>query len=106
MTEIKATEIVDTTFGKKVVLDSPYEAKQFIKFMPWSADDTVNYDELEEGTETPEFEFSDDFECHSSWDSDAYAWEIDLDSFGEAKEFFESVGIEVTVESDVALAAE
>jgi len=107
MTEtITATEIVETNFGEKVLLDSPFEAKQFIKYMPWSAGDGVNYDELEEDTETPDFEFSDDFECHSSWDPDEYAWAIDVDSFGEAKAFFESVGYEVTVDADVALAAE
>jgi hypothetical protein len=92
---ITATEIVETNFGEKVLLDSPYEAKQYIKFMPWSADDGVNYDELEDDTPTPDYEFSPDFASHSSWDPEAYSWAIDKGTFGQAVDFFESVGIEV-----------
>jgi len=92
---ITATEVVETPFGEKVLLDSPYEAKQYIKYMPWSADDGVNYDELEDGTQTPDYEFSPDFGCHSSWDPEAYSWAIDASTFGQAVDFFESVGIEV-----------
>lgn len=104
MTEtITATEIVETDFGEKVLLDSPFEAKQYIKYMPWQADDGVNYDELEDDAETPDFDFSDDFASHSTWDPDEYAWAIDVDSFGEAKDFFESVGFRVEVNDGVAL---
>lgn len=97
---ITAVAVVETNFGEKVALDSPFEAKQFIKFMPWSSDDGVNYDELDDDVDTPDFEFSDGFETHSSWDPDNYQWQIDVDSFEEAREFFESVGYTVSVETD------
>jgi len=102
---ITATDVVETNFGEKVLLDSPYEAKQFIKFMPWAEGDDVNYDELESDTETPEFEFSDGFSCHSTWDADEYSWAIDAGCFSEAREFFESVGITVDVDNRVMLEA-
>jgi hypothetical protein len=92
---ITATEVVETPFGEKVLLDSPYEAKQYIKYMPWSAGDGVNYDEHDEDTLTPDYESSEDFACHSSWNPDEYSWAIDADTFGQAVDFFESVDIEV-----------
>jgi hypothetical protein len=102
---IKAEEIVETNFGEKVLLDSPYEAKQFIKFMPWGEDDDVNFEELEEDTHTPDFEFSSNFSCHASWNADRTAWEIDVGSFEEASRFFESVGIDVDDEAGVLISA-
>jgi len=94
---IVAEEIVETRFGEKVYIDSPYEAKQYIKFMPWSADDGANPEELESDTQVPDFEFSDEFETHASWDADEYKWALDATTFNEAIEFFKSVGFEVEI---------
>jgi hypothetical protein len=94
---IVAEEIVETRFGEKVYIDSPYEAKQYIKYMPWSADDGPNTDELESDTEVPSFEFSEGFETHASWDSDEYKWALDAETFNEAIDFFKSVGFEVEI---------
>lgn len=98
---ITIEEIVETDFGEKAAIDSPYEAKQFIKFTPWSEDDGVNYDELEDDTETPEFEFSDDFAAYHTWDPDAYRWMVNVESLSETIDFLESVGFEVEVSDSV-----
>jgi len=94
---IVAEEIVETRFGEKVYIDSPYEAKQYIKYMPWSADDGPNPEELDSDTPVPDFEFSDEFETHASWDSDEYKWALDVASFNESIEYFKSVGFDVEV---------
>lgn len=103
--EITVTEIVETDFGEKVQLDTPYEAKQYITYMPWQASDTVNSEELEAGTITPDYEFSPNFGCHHSWNPDDYVWEIDRESIHQAVEYFESVGIEVIDETGLLLTA-
>lgn len=98
---ITAVEIQETDFGEKVVLDSPYDAREYIAYMPWENGDGTNPDELDEDTDEPDFEFSDGFEAHHTWDGEAYNWLVDVDAFSEIREYFESVGFEVTVDGDV-----
>lgn len=97
--EITAVEIVETDFGEKYALDSPFEAKEHIKFLPWGEDQGPNYDELGDDTPTPEFEFSDGYAAHHTWEPAALdgagAWLVDVDSFDETKAFLESVGYTV-----------
>ena len=118
---IRVVERIESDFGEKAVLDSPFEAKDFINALPWNA---LAEEEQEHGSlrakledrgvdgaainAAEEFEFSDDFAAHASWDPNALgyeegAWTIDADSFDEAAEFFEFVGYRVKIESDVEL---
>lgn len=101
---ITAVEIVETDFGEKVLLKSPFEAKQYIKYMPWQPGDGVNYDELEDDAETPDFNFSSEFGTYAKplyEDGQFAGWKVAVDSFPEAVEFLESVGFDVDVESAV-----
>jgi hypothetical protein len=116
---IVAVEIQEQEFGEKVVLESPFEAKDFIKVLPWKA----YSEELEENGSlkqkavsrgmgadnvaikaVEDYEeqegFSDDFATHVSWDPDALgpskgAWTIDVSGFEQAADFFEFCGFEV-----------
>lgn len=111
---ITAVEVVETDFGEKVVLDSPFDAKDFIKVLPWNSFE----EEVEEhgslGAKAvsrgmsednvaiqaaEDFDFSDGFATHVSWEPDALqgngAWTIDAASLDEATEFFEHCGFEV-----------
>lgn len=106
MTEtITAEEIQETNFGEKVVLDSPYEARDYVAFMPWDNGDDTNPDEFEDSGDVPDFEFSDDFGAHHKWDADEYKWKVDVDAFEEIHAYFESVGFEVEVADSVYDAA-
>lgn len=122
---ITAVAVQETDFGEKVVLDSPFEAKDVIKHLPWKeySEEVDEYGSLKEkaesrGTNTKtsqlvevfdayeQYGFSDDFATHVSWDPDAIgpdqgAWTIDAESFDEAKDFFEFAGYHVEVEDDV-----
>lgn len=124
---IRAVEVQEQDFGEKVVLDSPFEAKDVIKHLPWKAyeDEVSEYGSLKEkaadrGTnvKTSElqdvfdayeaFGFSDDFATHVSWDPNALgpdsgAWTIDVESFEEAAQFFEFAGYTVEVADGVSL---
>ena len=124
---IIAVEIHETDFGEKVVLDSPFEAKDTIKHLPWKEyqEEVDEYGSLKQkaesrGTNTKtseltevfdameQYGFSDDFATHVSWDPaalgpDTGAWTIDADAFTEAKDFFEFCGYSVEVADDVDL---
>lgn len=95
---ITATEIVDTKYGRKVYLDSPFAAKDYIKYLPFGDNDTPNTEELDE---MPDFEFSKNFASHRKWNPDEGVWELDQSAFVEAREFFESVGFDVECEERV-----
>jgi len=103
--QITVSEVVETEFGEKVQLETPYKAKQYIKYMPWSKDDTVNSEELNAETIAPDYEFSPNFGCHHSWNPDDYVWEIDRESIHQAVDYFESIGIEVNDETGLLLHA-
>jgi hypothetical protein len=124
---ITAVEVKETEFGEKVALESPFEAKDLIKYLPWKeyADEVSEYGSLRDkaqarGTNTKTSElmqvfeayekygFSDDFATHVSWDPDALgpdqgAWTIDREAWDEAADFFEFAGYSVEVESGVDL---
>lgn len=114
---IHAEEVIETQYGEKVVLDSPFDAKDFIKAMPFmeygSYDDYTA--ELEEGgvadgaiNAAEDFDFSEGFASHRSWNPTALgpdngAWVVDADSFEETREFLEHCGFEVEVSDTVNL---
>lgn len=122
---ITAVEVQETDFGEKVVLDSPFEAKDHIKHLPWKeySAEVSEHGSLREKAESrgvntktseltevfdamEQYGFSDDFSTHVSWDSEALgpsegAWTIDVEAFGEAKDFFEFCGYNVEVEDGV-----
>lgn len=123
MTEdtITAVEILETDFGEDLVIQSPYDAKEFIQSLPWK---TLKEEEEEHGSlrakledrgvadaaimAAEDFEFSDDFAAHPGWEPNALgredgAWTIDVDAWDEASEFFEFAGFETDVRSDVNL---
>lgn len=115
MTEdtIVAAELQETEFGEKLALQSPYDALQFMKSLPWKTleEEVAEHGSLrakledrdvEEGAinAAEDFGFSDDFAAHASWepralDPDTGAWMIDPDAWEEASEFFEFAGFEV-----------
>lgn len=118
---IRAVEIQETDFGENVVLESPYEAKEFINALPWKelqeevAEHGSLRDKLEgRGVEpaaidaAEAFSFSDDFAAHSTWEPNARgyeegAWVIDVEAFEEAAEFFEFAGYRVKIDDGVEL---
>jgi len=118
---IEAVEIQETEYGEKVVLASPYDAKEFINALPWKE---LSEEESEHGSlraklesrdvagpaidAAEEFDFSPDFAAHASWDPSALgyedgAWVIDREAWDEAREFFEFSGFDVKVRSGVDL---
>lgn len=124
---ILAVEVQETDFGEKVVLDSPFEAKDHIKHLPWKeySEEVGEHGSLKAKAESrgvntktseltevfdamEQYGFSDDFATHVSWDPEALgpeagAWTIDVESFTEAKDFFEFCGYSVEVADDVEL---
>jgi len=123
---IRVESIQEQKYGEKAVIDSPYAAKDYIKFLPWKAYE----DELDEhgslkgkaqnrGTNTKTSElmklfdemekygFSNDFATHVSWDPDALdgdgAWTIDAGSVPEAADFWQFAGYTVTTGEGVDL---
>jgi len=111
---IIAIEVQETEYGEKVVLQSPFEAKDFIKALPWkevqeevSDHGSLKAKAISRGMDADnvaiqaieDFDFSDDFATHASWEStalgpDSGAWTIDVDALDEAFEFFEFAGFE------------
>lgn len=118
---IEAVEIQETEYGEKVVLDSPFEAKEFINVLPWKTleEEVDEFGSIRAKAESrdvddaairaaEEFEFSDDFAAHASWDPNGIgyedgAWVIDVDAWEEAREFFEFSGYTVKVRDGVSL---
>lgn len=118
---IVAVEVQEQKFGEKVVLDSPFDSKDFLKVLPWKemqeeveehgslrekavsrgmSNDNVAIDAAED------FGFSDDLATHVSWDSsalgpDSGAWTVDVESFEEVAEFLEFAGFPVEVKPGV-----
>lgn len=124
---IKAVKIQETDFGEKVVLDSPYESKDYIRHLPWKEyqEEVNEHGSLKSKAESrgvntktselmdvfdamEQYGFSDEFATHVSWDPDALgpdegAWTIDREAFGEASDFFEFCGYNIEVEDGVEL---
>lgn len=118
---IKAVEIQETKYGEKIVLQSPYEARYFIKALPFNtlSEEIAEHGSLRAKLEsrdvaegaiqaTEDFSFSTGFQTHASWEPDALgeddgAWTIDVLAWDEASDFFEFVGFETEVADDVNL---
>lgn len=121
---IRVASIQETEYGEKAVIDSPYPAKDYIKFLPWKAyqEEIEEHGSLKEkakhrGTNTKTSEllelfnqmekygFSDNFATHVSWNPDALqgdgAWTIDASAVPEAVDFWQFAGYEVTVADGV-----
>lgn len=119
--EIVAAEIQETNFGEKVALQSPFEAKDFIKVLPWGEHE----EEVEEAgskaavhagqdldgaaiNAAEDYGFSPTLSTHRSWDSNALgidegAWTVDKDAFDEVADFLEFAGFDVSVADGVPL---
>jgi hypothetical protein len=124
---IRAEAVLETDFGQKIALDSPYEAKDTLKHLPWKeySKEVQEYGSLKEkaearGTNTKtselmdvfdayeQYGFSDDFATHISWEPEALgpdkgAWTIDRDAWVEAADFLQFAGYTVEVAEDVNL---
>lgn len=118
---IVAVEVQETEYGEKVAIQSPFDAKDFIKVLPWKElqEEEEEYGSLREkavsrgmGSDAvaieaaEDFEFSDDFAAHASWEPNAFGyedggWTIDVEAWDEAKEFFEFCGFEVEDRTDL-----
>lgn len=117
---IRAVERIETDFDEKIILDSPFEAKEFINALPWQKleDEEEEYGSLEAKLESrdvadaaidaaAQFGFSDDFASHATWDPDKLdgrgAWLIDADTFHEAADFFQFVGYDVEIDDNLEI---
>lgn len=118
--EIVLTDIQETEWDEEAVLDSPFEAKDFIKVLPWNeyAEEIDEYGSLREKDRERDMDladaaldaveayeeaegFSDDFATHVSWDAQLNKWTIDADAFEEARDFWEFAGFTVSVDPNV-----
>lgn len=118
--EIVLTDIQETQWDEEAVLDSPFEAKDFIKVLPWKTygEEIDEYGSLREkarerdmGIDDAALDaveayqeaegFSDDFATHVSWDGQINKWTIDADAFEEARRFWEFAGFKVSVSPNV-----
>lgn len=118
---IEAIEIRETEYDEEIVIQSPFDAKDFIQALPWKTleEEVAEHGSLRSKLESrdvaeaaiqaaEDFGFSDDFAAHPSWDPNAIAfeegaWTIDADSWDEASEFFEFVGFNTKVRAGVQL---
>jgi hypothetical protein len=118
---IKVVEVVETQYGEKAVIDSPYESRHYMKHLPWkpykeeieehgslqakaeSRGTNIKTSELMEVFEVLEaFDFSDDFATHASWNPDGLgdgkgAWMIDSDAVLEATELWQFAGFNTEI---------
>jgi len=118
MTEdaIVAVEVQETDFGEKVVLESPFDAKDFIKVLPFNeiSEEISKHGSLEQKAVSRGMSadnvairaiedyheqegFTDTFAAHPSWEPDAFgrsegAWTIDAGAWDEASKYFEFCG--------------
>lgn len=118
---ITIVKVIETEYGEKAVLDSPFEAKDYIKHLPFRsyAEEMEEYSSLKEkaadrGTNVKSSEmkevfdqmerygFPDEFASHVSWEPDALggdgAWLIDESAVDTATDFWQFCGF--TVEDD------
>ncbi len=121
---IEIVEVQETDFGEKAVVDSPFDAKDYIKHLPWKEyqEEVDEHGSLKEKAESrgtnvkssemlevfdamEKYGFSDDFATHVSWDPDALsgdgAWTIDREAVEEAADFWQFVGFNVEINADL-----
>lgn len=125
---ITVESIQETKYGEKAVIDSPFTAKDAIKFLPWNEyqEEVKEHGSLKgkaqsRGTNTKtselvelfdsmeQYGFSQDFSTHQSWDPDALdgegAWTIDKEAVSEAVDFWRFLGYHVEVADSVEVQA-
>jgi hypothetical protein len=78
---VTADRILQTEYGPKVGIDSPYEAKDAIK--------ALDFDET-----------------HRSWDSQKEIWTVDLDAIDQVREKLTDEGFKIEISNDVLEAAD
>lgn len=126
---IRIVEVQETKFGEKAVLDSPYDAKNYIKHLPWQeySEELQEHDSLQAKAEAradddtntktsmfrdplidmEQYGFSDDFATHVGWDPSALdtggAWTIDVEALDEAVDFWQFAGFTVEVDANIDL---
>jgi len=121
---IEVVEIRETQYDDEAVIDSPYEARHAIKFLPWKAysKEVAEHGSLKgkaqsRGTNTKTGElitlfsemerygFSDSFSVHQSWDGDALdgdgARTIAADAVTKTADFWEYLGYDVVIPDHV-----
>lgn len=121
---ITIVAIEETAYGEKAIVDSPFEAKDYIKYLPFKeyekevaehgslkgkasdrGDNVKTSTMLEIFNAMEKYGFPDDFAAYPSWNADALsgdgAWMIDRDAVETAKDFWEFVGYNVEVETDL-----
>lgn len=109
---IIAVEVQETEYGEKVALQSPFDAKDFIKALPWeqAIDEIEDHGSIRSMAEesgvasaavdaAADFEFPDDYASHASWDPNAFGyeeggWTVDADTLEETLEYFKHCGFE------------
>ena len=103
---ITIAKIEDTEYGKKAVLDAPYDVKDYIKVLPWGdgkfSDAGIPQTDNVDGaaaTAAERFDFPDEYAAHPNWNGDS--WEIDKDAVQTAIAFWKSAGHNVEAETDV-----
>lgn len=120
--EIVLTDIQETEWDEKAMLDSPFEARSFIKCLPWKeyAEEIDEYGSLRQKARVRDMGiadaaldaveayqeshgFPDDFATHVSWDNEQNKWTIDADAFEEARAFWEFAGFEVNTSPGVSV---
>jgi len=122
--EIVITEVQETDFGEKAVVDSPFDAKDYIKHLPWkeyqeevSEYGTLKQKAADRGTNVKtsellevfdameQYGFADDFATHVSWDPNALggdgAWTIDREAVEDAADFWQFCGFNVEISTDL-----
>lgn len=118
--EIVLAEVQETNWDEKAVIESPFEAKDFIKVLPWKeyGEEVAEYGSLREKSNARDMGiddavldaveayidsegFPEDFSTHVQWDGSQNAWTIDADAFDEARKFWEFCGFRVSVKNGV-----
>lgn len=100
---VKFGETIETEYGEKTVLDSPYEAKGYLNALPFQPDDDFDESRLEEDDDVPAFNFPDEFGAFQTWDADNSRWMVAADSVDVLKEYFEEAGFDVEIEGQATL---
>lgn len=95
---IRLTKVVETQYGEQSVIDSPFEARFWVKVLPWQDGEPSleRIDPEEEyAAEAVEAAKEHDFgasEVRPSWDPQESSWQIRNDEADAAIEFWEKNG--------------
>lgn len=100
--KITATAIEEQEFGEKAILDSPYEAKDYLNALPWGEEDDYDESRLSDASDRPDFTFESAFSAHQRWNPDESRWEVDAEALPVLEKYFEAAGFEVDF-SDVKM---